>query len=234
MPHWKKIAVSTSEPDVFIVDVCGTLVSHDTTIGLLRYHFARSQTRSWRRYALGFFTARMSPARWAFVLLEKATGRHWLKFVLVRLLAKDTALDLDKSGEAYAQELLGHHRVKPVWERLRLITHPDQIILASASLEPVIKALADKIGARYVASVLEVRNGVLTGRYLEDLSGRKQQALERKFGPYVLQQPFIAISDNLSDRALLAMASQACVVLHRESHRGRWRNLPAVYIRLTG
>lgn len=220
-------------PATLVVDVCGTLVRDDTTLGLLRYHFSRSQNQPWRGHVLRLLSARMSPARWAFVVLEKITGRHWLKHLLVRLLAGDSASELDASGVAYAKELLNHRRVAPVWRLVDQAVSPDQVILASASLEPVVKALAEVIRARYVASTLEVRAGVLTGRYIEDLTGCKEEAITQKFGANVIKQPFVAISDNLSDRPLLAKACHAFVVLHRESHRVRWMNLSADYVKVT-
>ena len=220
-------------PATYVVDVCGTLVQDDTTLGLLLVHFVRSRSRRpLRPHILSLLSARSSPARWAFVLLERVTGKHWLKRVLVGLLAGDKASDLDASGLIYARELLCRRRVAPVWERLRKTSRPNQVILASASLEPVVRALAELIGARYVASSLEVRGGVLTGRYIEDLTGRKEAAISLKFGPNALNEPFAAFSDNLSDRPLLSKAFYACVVLHRASHRARWTSLSADYVRV--
>lgn len=223
---------SSTRPTTFVVDVCGTLVQDDTTLGLLRCHFDRCEEGWFRAVVLGMLTARGSPLRWAFVVLEKATGRHWLKHLLVRLLAGDQASALDESGRAYVQVLLTRRRVQPVWDRLSQVGRPDHIILASASLEPVVRALAEVMGARYVSSTLEVRNGVLTGRYVEDLTGQKESAIVRKYGEDALASPFAAFSDNLSDRPLLAKAGYACVVLHRESHRARWANLSADYVRV--
>lgn len=215
-----------------MVDVCGTLVQDDTTLGLLRYHFNHTGRCSLRSPVLSLLTARGSPLRWAFVVLERTTGRHWLKHLLVRLVAGDKASALDESGRAYVQILLSRRRVRSVWDRLSKVSRPDHIILASASLEPVVRALAEAMGARYVSSTLEVRDGVLTGRYVEDLTGQKESAIVRKYGGDALASPFAAFSDNLSDRPLLAKASYACVVLHRESHRARWTNLSADYVRV--
>lgn len=223
---------ASKSPTTFVVDVCGTLVQDDTTLGLLRYHFDRFDGRSFHSTVLSLLTARGSPLRWAFVVLEKATGRHWLKYLLVRLLAGDQASVLDESGRAYVQVLLSRRRVQPVWDRLGQVGQPDHIILASASLEPVVRPLAEAMGARYVSSTLEVRDGVLTGRYVEDLTGQKESAIVRKYGKDALASPFAAFSDNLSDRPLLAKAGYACVVLHRESHRARWSNLSADYVRV--
>lgn len=215
------------------MDVCGTLVRDDTTLGLLSCHFARSRRQQWRGHLLRLLTARISPARWAFVVLEKITSRHWLKHFLVSLLAGDHASELDASGAAYAIQLLDHSRVPTVWNLIDQAAVSGQVILASASLEPVVKALASVMGARYVASTLEVRAGVLTGRYVKDITGRKEEAIIKKFGSDVMMQPYVAISDNLSDRPLLAKARHAWVVLHRESHRDRWMNLSANYVKVT-
>ena len=215
------------------MDVCGTLVREDTTLGLLGCHFARSRYRPWRAYILRLLTTRISPARWTFVVLEKITCRHWIKYILVGLLAGEKASELDASGAAYAVQLLNYRRVDPVWNIIDLSSVSDQVILASASLEPVVKALACLMGARYVASTLEVRAGLLTGRYVKDLTGIKEEAIIQKFGSDVMMQPYVAISDNLSDRPLLAKARHAWVVLHRESHRDRWMNLPANYVKVT-
>lgn len=220
-------------PATHVVDVCGTLVRDDTTLGLLNCHFARSRRQPWRGHLLRLLTARISPARWTFVVLEKITRRHWLKHFLVSLLAGDHASELDSSGSAYAIHLLAHRRVPTVWNLIDQAVVSGQVILASASLEPVVKALASVMGARYVASTLEVRAGVLTGRYVKDIAGCKEKAIIKKFGSGVMLQPYIAISDNLSDRPLLAKARIAWVVLHRESHRDRWTNLSANYVKVT-
>ncbi len=223
---------ATTIQSTFVVDVCGTLVQEDTTLGLLRYHFNRCEDGAFRSALLSWLTARGSPLRWGFVVLEKATGRHYLKHLLVRLLAGVQASVLDESGRAYVDSLLNSKRVQPVWDRLSRVGQLDHIILASASLEPVVRALAEAMGARYVSSKLEVRDGVLTGRYVEDLTGHKESAIVRKYGQGALASPFAAFSDNISDRPLLAKACYACVVLHRESHRARWANLSADYVRV--
>lgn len=219
-------------PQFFVVDVCGTLVRDDTTLGLLRHHFARTGNRRGRLLALKLSTAKWSPARFFVAVLEKATGRHLLKHFLVGMLAGDREEALALSAREYAQELIKNRRVASVWTRLVPDQVGDRIVLASASLEPVVKALAELLGARYVSSTLEHRNGVLTGRYQDDLTGRKAEAIERKYGKGLLAKPFFAISDNLSDRDLLEKACCACVVLHRESHRERWNGMVADYVRV--
>lgn len=223
--------MSSTTARVYVVDVCGTLVRDDTTLGLLHYHFSRYRQRRGRLLAIRLLTGSRSPFRSAVALLEKVTGRHLLKHLLVAMLAGDRLADLDASGRGYARRLLEERRVSAVWGRLDLPQSGDRVVLASASLEPIVKALADALGARYVSSTLQTHNGILTGRYEEDLTGKKEQAIAKKYGESLLGESFDAFSDNVTDRDLLAKACCAYVVLHRESHRERWKGLPAEYLR---
>lgn len=218
--------------DVYVVDVCGTLVRDDTTLGLLRHHFARDGKRPIRYMLFMAMTARRSPLRLAFAVLEKLTCRHLLKHVAVRLLAGDEVEALNQSAAGYAARLLEHRRVVSVWTLLDVPVQSGRVVLASASLEPVVASLASALGARHVASALDHRAGVLTGRYASDLTGQKEQALIEKYGHAVLAGQVCAISDNFSDRPLLEKAAQAYVVLHRESHRQRWHGLNATFLQV--
>lgn len=216
--------------DVYVVDVCGTLVRDDTTAGLLAYHFKRTPERPWRGALLLALTARRSPLRICFAVLEKLSGRHVLKHVLVGLLKGDSLDALNASAKEYARHLLDQRRVSNVWDRLAEPLESGRVVLASASLEPVVAALAAALGARHVASSLAAHHGVLTGAYTHDLTGCKESALTVKYGANVLSGQVCVISDNLSDRPLLEKAAQACVVLHKPAHRVRWSGLAAHFL----
>lgn len=213
---------------VCIVDVCGTLVRDDTTLGLLQHHFM--ERRGLRSALFRVLTKRRSPVWLAVAAMEKLTGRHLLKHLVVRLLAGTPATHLEKSAAEYAAWLLEERRLRAVWQLLPKEIGPDSLVLASASLEPVVRQLALLMGVRHVASTLEEHDGVLTGRYAKDLTGCKEQALREKYQGLLRNPPARVISDNLSDRALLETAAEAYVVLHRESHRQRWTDIRAVFV----
>ncbi len=216
---------------VWLVDVCGTLVRDDTTLGLLQHHLGR---RPGLRSALfGLLTARRGPMRMALALLEWLSGRHIMKHWVVRLLAGTPVEHLEDSAREYAVWLLRERRLPSVWELLSQRRDEDCIVLASASLEPVVRQLALRMGVRHVASDLEVRDGVLTGRYARDITGAKEQALALKYEGLLRTPPQRVISDNLSDRPLLERAAEAYVVLHRPSHRQRWAGMQAVFIEVS-
>ncbi|PRH83405.1 haloacid dehalogenase-like hydrolase [Arenimonas caeni] len=211
-----------------IFDVCGTLVLDDTTIGLMRWHFRRLGLK--RRWILAMAAHRFSPVRYAFSAVERVTKSHVLKHVLLALLYREEMNDLNRSAAEYADWLLENRRISEVQEILEGLPAGGRIILASASLEPIVAALATRLSASYVASELEAAGGRCLGRLKHDLAGRKIDALDEKLGLGWRICPYLAVSDNLSDRSLLAGAERAYVVLHSERHRKRWRELEAEYI----
>lgn len=210
-----------------ITDVCGTLVHDDTTIGLLSWHFSR--TGRWRLLGLKCLTASWSPFRWLIAIIERVTHRHILKHLLVGWLEGDSAEQLSRNAEDYAVWLLCNRRVASVQALLESTS--GELVLASASLEPVVSALAQHLEGRYVSSRLEVHDGVCTGRYAQDITGLKIGELQNLIGNLDLVSCTV-ISDNLSDRNLLEGAGRAYVVLHRPHHRSRWVGLDAEYLSL--
>jgi phosphoserine phosphatase len=211
-----------------IVDLCGTLVSEDTTIGLLRYHFSRQGSRTWRRLFVGATALQAGPLRFAMKATERVTRRHLLKGLLVRALAGEPVLEVEASAREYAEMLIRRRRAA-VDELLREAS-PSRLVVASASIEPIVSAVASLLGAEYVASELQVKDGAFTGLFEHDLTGRKLDALRDLCGEEVDVGDYVAISDNIEDRYILENARRAYVVLREASHRARWGDLAATYI----
>lgn len=217
-----------STPQLVIVDVCGTLVLDDTTLGLLRFHLAAARRRRWRLSICRLLTSPIG--RSVFLVMEKLSSAHLLKACLLRMLAGDTPRELRENAAQYAKLLLAERRVLPVWELLEKPLAAGRIVLASASIEPIVEALAGELGVPYVASELEVQAGLFTGRLRRDLTGDKLAALNVLFGEDLEKKGFCAVSDNLSDRALLLCSQSATVVLHKRRHLKRWGNISANFI----
>ncbi|MBB3229566.1 haloacid dehalogenase-like hydrolase [Halomonas stenophila] len=220
------------DPEVYIVDVCGTLVLEDTTLGLLRHHFAKDTERPLRGWLFDTVCSRRTLPWWTFAVAEKLTGQHLLKRFAVRLLAGECREALDASAHEYARKLLADRRIDPVWQVLEEPFATGRVVLASASLDPVVAALASLTGARYVASTLQQHDGILSGCYETDLTGLKHQALVEKYGEDLLERPIGVMTDNASDRRLVERASVAYIVLHKAAHRDRWQGVGANFIEI--
>ncbi len=213
-----------------VVDVCDTLVKGDTTIGLLKFHFTRLHRYRIKFFVFHVFSSKISPFYLLFTLSEKLLRRQLFKYFIVGLLSGERKSCLDDSALIYAKYLRRNCLLKPVSRWIADVSDHDKIILASESLEPIVKALADSMNVKYVASTLEVRDGICTGRYLLDITGEKETAIIRKYGFEVLSQPFSMVTDNISDYGFLMASSFPCVVLHKSSRRSAFARLNPFYI----
>ena len=124
----------------FLVDVCGTLVHDDTTLGLLAEHFrAGPKARLYRLLT-------MRVIKLAFALAERMTKRQLYKTVMLRLLEGEMKSELEASASVYAREVLNHRRVSEVEVLLTGPIADGRVDLTSASLSPVVSAIALALG----------------------------------------------------------------------------------------
>lgn len=214
---------------VHIFDVCGTLFRQDTTLGLLRWHAWRR--RKYLAYSLlALLLSSRSPLFWTLKMLEKLSGRHLAKHVGLATLAGESIGEVHYSAHQYVTSLLAHDSIEPIHQLLSRAREDGQVVLASASMNPVIEALCQCLALEGVSSILEVKQGRCTGRLALDLSGRKIEALQERFGKDVLQRESSCYTDNLSDKGLLAACKYRTVVLHGKHRRQRWDFEDATYI----
>ncbi|MCK4709404.1 MAG: hypothetical protein KAU21_12370, partial [Gammaproteobacteria bacterium] len=162
---------------------------------------------------------------------ERMTGKHFYKHAVLKLLSGVSVEEMESCANSYAQWLLNNRKVKSVWAILNK-RGSAPIILASASLDPVVKALANLLQVSYVASELEQFNGLYTGKYKRDLTGQKDNALIAQYPDLMSGKKICVISDNLTDKNLITEAACPYVVLHNQSHRMRWGDINATFIGL--
>lgn len=218
------------DSSLYVVDVCGTLVHEDTTVGLLRFHFRR--VKAWGRFGLAtLITARASPARLLFMIVERFSKRHVSKVILVSLLKGQLLEELQRSANVYADHLLKNCTVDSVQDVIRHRPNHSELVLASASLSPIVEALARRLQSRFVASRLAVVDGVLTGAYAEDITGRKPEILRRDLSVDFSEiRDTVCLTDNLSDKALLDLCDRRIVVLRNPQYQKRWFGLDAEFV----
>jgi phosphoserine phosphatase len=207
-----------------VADVCGTLFREDTTIGLLRFHLRSSGFKSPKKLFLEMLVSRKSPFFYFFYLAETFLGRPLLKHIVVLLLAGESVDSVAKSARFYSAHLLSNRKIQQVWALLGESFESGQVILASASIEPIVAALACQLDSSFVSSQLAIKDGRFTGRYSSDISGRKHTAIAKKYGIGILDQIKWVVTDNYSDYSLFNYACSAFVVVNSESRKLRWMN----------
>lgn len=212
---------------VYLFDVCGTLFRDDTTLGFTSFVARKSLLR---RAWLWAVSSRTSPLRWTLALGERATGRPWIRDLAILALGGYSRAKIDHLAKDYIGFLLAKRVETKPFALFQRALAESQVILASASLEPVVRALGENFSIPYVASELDWTFDRCDGRLKKDLSGQKDKAILRKFGPASIGEGCHCVSDNFSDRSLLEKCEKRTIVLRRASHRDFWKNLPAEYI----
>ena len=217
---------------VFIFDVCGTLVRDDTTVGLLSWHFRRR----------GFFIReRLVKALFGDGLLnflvrglEFATRLFFARKLAIFLLRGESPEEVLVSAKEYAQFLLAHRLEHQVFEMFQQFREQGVVVLASASVDPVINALGSILGVDALSSELEIGSSGYTGYLTLDLIGKKPGALLSRYGEGFFDANTTVVSDNFSDAELLAMCDTPWVVLRKSEHRFRWSLEGARYLEAAG
>lgn len=219
-----------SQQPLAIFDVCGTLFRDDTTLGFL-FHLTKKH-RPARWYLLNLCFHRRSPGFWLLTLMERLASRHVAKHLAVYQISGFSQQLVEQEARAYVDFLLKDRVRTEIFPHFVRALESGQTILASASLEPVIRALAERFQVDYLASSLQIRDGRYTGKLLTDLTGKKLEELKRRFGPDWLSRDRHCYTDNFSDLELCHECSRRTVVLLKPRHRRRWGSLAADYVQV--
>jgi phosphoserine phosphatase len=211
-----------------IFDVCGTLFRDDTTLGFL-FHLTKKHSPA-RWYLLNLWFHRRSPGFWLLSLVERLASRHVAKHLAVFQLYGFSQQLVEQEARIYVDFLVQTRVRTEIFPHFVKALEDSQTVLASASLEPVIRALAERFGVDYLASSLQIRDGRYTGKLLTDMTGRKLEELKRRFGPEWLERQRHCYTDNFSDLDLCNDCGQRTVVLLKPRHRRRWGSLAAHYV----
>ncbi len=211
-----------------IFDVCGTLFREDTTLGFL-FFFTKKHSRP-RWLLLNGLFHRRSPLLWTLMVVERLSGRHVAKHLAVLQLANFSQSLVEQEAEAYVDFLLDRRIQPAVFPLFKKSLESGQTVLASASLEPVIRALANRFQVDYLASSLGVRNGLYTGRLLRDMTGQKLVELRKRYSTDWANRDRHCYTDNFSDAELCRDCGRRTVILLKPGHRSRWGSLEATYL----
>lgn len=187
---------------VLVVDVCGTLVRDNTTHEFLR----RAPLGILRRFRVKLLLSRPGLALTRII----TTSRY--RRLLIRSLAGSPRASLIEAARRYAQFALRSNVRRSVLDRIASArANGMRVLLASASIDVVVESFAELLGADgFVATKLEYRAGVATGRIAHDTTGRKLADL--RAGGLIGDAEIEVITDDADDSDLLSSATRATLL----------------------
>jgi phosphoserine phosphatase len=188
---------------VVLVDLCGTLVRENTTLGFVSY-VCPTGIRS-----LLCRLARLRPV----AVFSTLTGLDLSRRLLLLALRGRTCSELCQAAAGYTAKALARLvNFNVLAEIKRAQSQSCRVLLATASIDPVACEISRALGlSGFVSSTLAYRAGVCTGRLDEDLLGNKWRALVRDHGLRESDEMFL-YTDNDDDLDLFARVKRVYFV----------------------
>jgi len=219
-----------SQTPTIIFDICDTLYYSNTTHDFIRFAIAK-EPMSQRKIFYNVLNAKYLPFRYLLIFFSVATGRDILRSYNVSLLKGVSRTELAEAAKRFVHEFLSSRKIDETQEMLKSRTDPGtRIVLCSASIEPVVEAIANELGIKHhVGTSLRFNDDIFTGRIFEDITGKKLSVLKEN---NLVGRLTCAVSDNLSDLELLSEAEHAFVVVHRGKKAEFWQkyNFEIIYL----
>jgi phosphoserine phosphatase len=182
---------------------------------------------------LKLLSAKWSPLFVGLVAWQKVVGGDPVKAGALRLLAGISRDELYGLGRRFVAEFLPARRIARTHELLASLAQTQtRVVLLSASLDPVIAALAAALGPiEFVSSQLEYdAQGVATGRLQQELTGQKQAALQTLLANPAQPLRLAVATDNFTDHGLVSQAQVRYVVVHNAAAKQFWQQLNPEFI----
>lgn len=210
--------------NVWVFDVCGTLYRSNTTFDFLDYFFKEVDLKKLKK--LLEIRNRKRLVYWYRAILFRVFHIDRFRASAVRLLKGYNKTEIEQVAIRFLKDVLDRVKIAESFEILNDVKSANaNVILASNSIEPVVKAIAERLGVDYISTSLEEQNGKYTGAISEEMTGAKHIKLKKS---EVLE--FNVVTDNRSDFHLVKKAKVKMVVIEKEADRKFWDKLKPEYI----
>ncbi|MDB5263190.1 MAG: hypothetical protein JWQ14_2471 [Adhaeribacter sp.] len=219
------------EPELFVFDICDTLFYSNTTFDFIRFVLeTKKMSRQMQRYK--YYTRRTSPLFLALAVLQKLTKTDWPKKLSLQLLRNIPKTELYELGRQFEAQYLVTRTIAETHQMLATLRKEGKtVVLISASLDPVVAAIAQAMGVAFRSSELAYdAEDKFTGHLKFEMTGQKLNALREMLSHQ--ESKFAVATDNFSDFDLVEAACQRYVIIYNEKARNFWQSLNPDFIKL--
>lgn len=212
---------------LIVCDVCDTLYDSNTTFDFIRFYADRKggPARVWLR----LISSRYSPLFYFLIFTGKIFGIDLVRILALQLLSGLNRESLSDLAFDFHDIFLQKRKNEKVFSLLERLKKDGDVRLLSSSIDPVIRAIAQRNGFSFQSSTLRYQNGISTGKLQEDLTGIKHTQLADWQNGYTR---LTVVTDNRSDYDLVKMADERYVVLPPASQEKFWQPLHPNFIKL--
>ncbi|RYE25839.1 MAG: hypothetical protein EOP51_02670 [Sphingobacteriales bacterium] len=217
--------------NIALFDVCDTLYYSNTTFDFIFYYLKNHKPDNLPKFKR--LLNKGSFSFWFNIALAKFMGNDVIRNRAIKMLKGESKEALYKAGKDFTKMLTSQKKIE---ETHRLMESYQgngyRIMLVSASIDPVVHNIAADLDAKYYSTTLGYdANGICTGVIARDLTGKKYETIQAQMELDGIEQ-IAAVSDNSSDRPMLAMAQQKHIVVYRETDKDVWGGMDGSFILL--
>jgi phosphoserine phosphatase len=200
--------------EVYIFDVCGTLYASNTTYDFLLYYFKKYDFKKYLmiKLALSF------PSKSVLIILSRLGLRWDLRRKLIAYLKNESYDRISTNAINFVRDFLEKKQNRVIHEiLLKAQSEKKEILLVSASIHPVVEAIAISLGVKnFLATTLSKNHqNQYTGQITDDLKGNKLKSLIKYH--FNFSQSLTIFTDNLDDLQLIEKCEKAIIVSKRRT-----------------
>lgn len=196
---------------LYIFDICGTLYHSNTTMDFCEYRCKSKITKFILKYSKSFIGKIVNKILFRFI------GFELIRYLHLKSLEGILDYKLNEDAKDFVESFLEKKKIEEVHEILKN-SDKDKVVLVSATIEPVAKAIACRLGnLTYLSSALKYDNNKkCLGKIENDLLGNKHKYFKNKKIDFI-------ITDNESDIVLCEMADKV-IIVSKKKNFDFWNN----------
>lgn len=214
--------------NIVVFDICNTLYDSNTTFDFIKYCIVKKKINA-NLLSYNLITSKASPKFWFLFIYGRLTHIDYHKRAVVSLLKGVMVKDLKQ----WAMEFYDDFLIYKIQQRALDILNENrnqEIVIASSTIHPIAQVIAKKLGIQnYVATQLEILDGICTGRIKYEISGSKYDELIKNFHSYKLKISLV-LTDNFSDIDLVSEAKEKIAICYNLKQFRFWKRYPEVKI----
>lgn len=194
---------------IAVFDICGTLYNSNTTFDFLSFYFKRNN-----RIKFFLFKLCLSKFMKMFWKIFSLCGKQkTVRNFLIGFMENEPVSKVDTEAVLFVESYLEFRKITKVELLLNeKISDNYKIIFTSASIEPVVKAIAKKHNVISVFfTELDKNKNTYTGKIKYDMEGQKHKAIEG-FKKNNRVEETIFFTDNKEDIQLIFDSNHSSVV----------------------
>lgn len=194
----------------YIFDICDTLYDSNTTFDFCKW---RNKKISWR------FILWLSSTTIGKILNKlsiKLFDKEFSRFLHLKSLKNINRIELYKEANLFVSDFLADKKICHIHKILIQAKQENKIIyLVSASIDPIVHAIAKNLGVNYISSELNYSKNICQGFLHKDLLGNKHLI--------IINDISLVVTDNISDYSLCKMAEHSLIIVNSKN-KSFWAN----------